>query len=146
MNGNIRNRGYNILFSKKSQSVEHFPFMGKRISTYTHELPWWLSGEESACQCRRLGFSPWDGKIPWRRKWQPTPVCLPGKSHGQKSLAGCSLWGGKSQTQLSLLNNNNIHPCVQTCALTHVWHFFKRIYLELASSEGEILKVWGKVY
>ena len=36
------------------------------------------------CQCRRCGFDPWVGKIPWRRKWQPTPVSLPGKSHGQR--------------------------------------------------------------
>ena len=35
-------------------------------------------------QCRRHGFNPWIRKIPWRRKWQPTPVFLPGKSHGQK--------------------------------------------------------------
>ena len=38
-------------------------------------------------------FSPWVGKIPWSRKWQPTPVFLPGKFHGQKSLAGYSPWG-----------------------------------------------------
>ena len=37
----------------------------------------------------------WDGKMPWRRKWQPTLVFLPGKSHGQRSLAGCSPWGLK---------------------------------------------------
>jgi len=53
-------------------------------------LPWWLGGKESACQCRRLKFDPWVRKIPWRRKWQPTPVFLPGKSHGQRSLAGYS--------------------------------------------------------
>ena len=41
---------------------------------------------------RRLGFDPWVGKSPWRRKWQPTPVFLPGKSHGQRRLAGCSPW------------------------------------------------------
>jgi len=38
----------------------------------------------------RLGFSPWVGKIPWRRAWQPTPVLLPRKSHEQRSLAGYS--------------------------------------------------------
>ena len=38
---------------------------------------------------RRRGFDPWVGKIPWRKKWQPTPVLLPGKSHEQKSLADC---------------------------------------------------------
>ena len=58
-------------------------------------LPWWLKGKESACQCRRHGFHPWIGKIPWRRKWQPTPVCLPGKSHRQRSLEGHSLRGCK---------------------------------------------------
>ena len=46
-------------------------------------------GRESACnkgdhlQCRRPEFDPWVGKIPWRRKWQLTPIFLPGKSHGQ---------------------------------------------------------------
>ena len=48
-------------------------------------LLWWLSGEESAYQCRRLGFGPGVGKIPWRRKWQRISVFLPGKSHGQGS-------------------------------------------------------------
>ena len=41
----------------------------------------------------RLGFDPWIGKIPWREAWQPTPVFLPGESHGQRSLAGYSPWG-----------------------------------------------------
>ena len=48
----------------------------------------WASGKEPACQCRRnerLKFDPWDGKIPWRRAWQPTP-----ESHGQRSLTGDS--------------------------------------------------------
>ena len=40
------------------------------------------------------------GKIPWRRKWQPTPIFLPEKSHGQRSLERYSPWGRKSQTQL----------------------------------------------
>ena len=40
-----------------------------------------LSGKESTYQCRRHGFNPWVGKIPWRRKWQPSPGDLPGKSH-----------------------------------------------------------------
>ena len=53
----------------------------------------WRSGRESACQCRRHGFDPWVGKIPWRRKWQPTPIFLPGKSHRQRSLVGYNPWG-----------------------------------------------------
>ena len=58
-------------------------------------LPWWLSGKESTCQCRRGRFNPWVGKIPWRRKWQLTPVFLPGKFHGQRSLVGYSPCGHK---------------------------------------------------
>ena len=46
-------------------------------------------------QCRRPGFDPWVGKIPWRKKWQPTPVFLPGESHGQRNLVGYSPWGRK---------------------------------------------------
>ena len=42
---------------------------------------------------RRPGFHPWVGTTPWRRAWQPTPVFLPGESHGQRSLAGYSPWG-----------------------------------------------------
>ena len=45
-------------------------------------LPWWLIGKESACQGRGWRFEPVVRKIPWSRKWQPTPVFLPGKSHG----------------------------------------------------------------
>ena len=45
--------------------------------------------------CRRPRFDPWVGKIPWRRKWQPTPVFLPGESHGRRSLVGYSPWGRK---------------------------------------------------
>ena len=58
-------------------------------------LPTQLSGKESACQGRRFRrhrFNPWVRKIPWRRKWQPTPVFLPGESHGQRSLAAYSPW------------------------------------------------------
>ena len=42
-----------------------------------------------------MGSIPWVGKIPWRRKWQPTPVFLPGKSHAQWSLVGYHPWGCK---------------------------------------------------
>ena len=57
-------------------------------------LPWRLSGKESACN-RRWGFHQWVRKIPWRRKWEPTPVFLPGQCHGQRSLVGYSPWGHK---------------------------------------------------
>ena len=62
-------------------------------------LPWWLSGKESnllpmqetqEMQVRSLGW-----EVPSKAKWQPTPLSLPGKSQGQKSLAGNSQWGRK---------------------------------------------------
>ena len=63
-------------------------------------FPGGISGKESTCQCRRpkrLGFNSWVGKMTWSRKWQSTPGFLPGKSHGQKSLAGYSPWGYKER-------------------------------------------------
>ena len=64
-----------------------------------HSIFWWLSSKESTCQCRRQGFNPSVGKIPWRRKWQLTPVLTPvfspGKFHGQRSLVGFSPRGCK---------------------------------------------------
>ena len=45
---------------------------------------------------KRHGFDPWIGKIPWSRKWQPAPVSLPGKFHGQRSVAGYSPWDCKA--------------------------------------------------
>ena len=61
-------------------------------------LPGQLRGKEPACQCRRhkrYGSDHWVGKIPWRRARQPTPVFLPGESHGWRSLAGYSPWSCK---------------------------------------------------
>ena len=61
-------------------------------------LPCWHrehSGKESACWCKRLEFHVWVGKIPWRKKWQFTPVFLPAKSHRQRSSVGYSPWGNK---------------------------------------------------
>ena len=60
------------------------------LAIYLYHI-WWHSGKELACQCsrhRRFRFNPWVGKIPQRRKWQPTPVLLSEKLHEQKSLAG----------------------------------------------------------
>ena len=63
------------------------------VQKYLKGLSTWHSSKESAYPRRRRGIDPW--KIPWRRKWKPTPVFLIGKSHGQGSLAGYSPWGCK---------------------------------------------------
>ena len=72
-----------------------------------------LRSTEDACderdhlQCRRHGFDPWVRKIPWRRTWQPTPVCLPGKSHKQRSLVGYSPRSHKELGMTEQLNNSS---------------------------------------
>ena len=62
-----------------------------RITDIADGLPKYVSGKEPTCQCKRLKrleLNPWVGKIPWRKAWQPTPVYLPGESHGWRSLEG----------------------------------------------------------
>ena len=63
---------------------------------FTLGFPGSSSGKEPACQCRRhkgSRFDPWVGNMPWRRKWQPTPVSSPGESHGWRSLESRSRRG-----------------------------------------------------
>ena len=86
-------------------------------------LPRWHSGKEPTCQSRRhkrRGFDPWVRKIPWRRTWQPTPVFLPGKFYGQRSLAAYSPGSRKE------LDTNE-----PWSAHTHIW-----------LGEGEVGGIW----
>ena len=73
-------------------------------------LLWWLRGKESTCQCRRHRFDPWVRKTPWRRKWQPVLVFLPGKSHGQGNLADYSPWGRER-----VLHSSVAQSCLTLC-------------------------------
>ena len=66
-----------------------------------------VQSKESTCPCRRPGFDPWVRKIPWRRKWQLTPVFFPGKFHGQRSLAGYSPWGHKESDMTEQWNTQS---------------------------------------
>ena len=72
-------------------------------------LPWWLRWYSICLQRGRLRFDSWVGKIPWRRKWQPTPVLLPGKSHGRRSIVGYSPWGHKESD-----TTKQLHSLTQT--------------------------------
>ena len=68
---------------------EEFKKTLRKLIKVFRGFPWCLSGKELPCQYRRRrrrGFDPWVRKIPWRRKWQPTPVFLPGEFHEQRSL------------------------------------------------------------
>ena len=69
----------------------------------------YASGKEPAYPCRRSEkhrFSPWVGKIPWRRKWQPTLVLLPGESYGQRGLVGYSPQGRKESDTTGQLSTS----------------------------------------
>ena len=72
----------------------------------TPRLPWWLRWWCVCLQYGRPGSNPWVGNISWRRKWQPTPVFLPEKSHGQRSLVGYSPWGCK---ELDTIERHHFH-------------------------------------
>ena len=71
-------------------------------------------------QCRRFRFNPWVGKILWRRKRQPTPVLLPGKSHRRRrrSLGGCSPWGGKETDTTEQLHFDSASLILTILSLT----------------------------
>ena len=71
-------------------------------------LPRWLSGKESTYQCRR--HIPGSGSFPWRKKWQPTPIFLSGKSPGQRNLRATSPWGQKESdvTKHALIHVSDI--------------------------------------
>ena len=112
----IRNNFYNFYFDAILLSCLSFLLVGRRSRNWdcfhwihhpkstvqksnlgilsVVELPWWL-GKRSACQCRRPWFDVWIGQIPWRRKWELTPLFLFGKSHRQRSVVGYNLWGHK---------------------------------------------------
>ena len=62
-----------------------------------------LSSKESSCPAGEAGNDPWVGKTPWKRKWQPTPLFLPGKSHGQRSLVGYSTGVGYKRVGYNLV-------------------------------------------
>ena len=59
-------------------------------------------------QCGRLGSDPWVGKIPWRRAWQPTPIFLPGESHGERSLVDYTPKGCKESDMTEWLSTQHI--------------------------------------
>ena len=84
----------------------------------------WGSSKEPACQCRRHRFNPWVRKIPWRREWEPSPIFLPGKSHGEKRLVSYTPWGHKGvrhnfssvQFRLSVVSDS-----LRPHGLHHTW-------------------------
>ena len=92
---------YNLHFEVENLDLCHLSHLA---------WPKWHSSTEYSCQCRRCKkceYNPWVRKIPWSRKWQPSPVFLPGKFHRQRNLAGYSPWGHKELDTTEQLNNNH---------------------------------------
>ena len=91
--------------------------MIKPFVTQFGGFPWYLEVYLVAQAVKHLpamwetGFDPWVGKIPWRRKWQSTPVLLPGKYHCQRSLVGCSPWGCK-ESEITWATSLRLHSLV----------------------------------
>ena len=97
LNKTVKNKSCNLEKKKKRfLGIESLSISQSAFNTYYHLL--WQSHKESTCQCKRhkrLDLIPEWGRFPWSKKWQPTPVFLPGKFHGQRSLVGYSPWGHK---------------------------------------------------
>ena len=96
-------------------STEHCKYLG---------FPGGTSGKEPVCQCRqykRCGFDSWIEKIPWRRKWQPTPVFLPGKFHEQRSLAGYSPRSWKESDTTEWLSLSLLEKEMATLSSNLAW-------------------------
>ena len=97
-------------------SVSRWHWWPRASTALSVGFPGGADGQEPACQHRRresCWFNLWVRTIPWSRKWKPTPVSLPGESHGQRSLAGYSSWGPRESGRLMHTHAHTI--CAQSC-------------------------------
>ena len=131
-----------------SQRVRCNWSMSMRVHTsdnHYHQLPRWLRGKEYFCRYRRCRFDPWIGKIPRRRTWQPTPVFLPGKSHGQRSLMGYGPWGHKLLNTTEQLNNDpHYHSQEEEHSTTLTWKFSLALQTAAPLAPAPWLSLWIK--
>ena len=98
---------------KRLSSSSSIPFQGASLVAQWRRI---------SLQGNRCGFDPWVRKTSWRREWHPIPLLLPGKSHGQRSLAGYSPWDLKESDTTSQLNKTyllKINQCAHILALKH---------------------------
>ena len=101
----------NFRFRSRMDYWFHYSICSPLLSYYWehagyNRLSWWLRWERIHMQCKRPGLNSWVGKIPWRRKWLPIPIFLPGEFHGQRSLAGYS---PRSFKELDIIEWLNTH-------------------------------------
>ena len=111
-------------------------------------LPRQLSSKESLCQYRRLGFYPWVRKILWRRKWQPTPVFLSGKFHGQRNLEGYSLWDHNESDMTERVHTHththtHTYLCFQVGKTDKYYINFIGIHFQVGKCKANILNSYS---
>ena len=138
-------------------SLEPPPLLAAQGNTlleaaFIHGLPSGLSGKESTCHCRRCGFDPWVEENIWRRAWLPTPVLLPGESHGQRSLGAAVHGVAMSQTGLSdstTISESFVYVALPASCTGRdqagKWNFFSE-NLSLGRSKSETRSVAGSVH
>ena len=80
----------------------------------------WLRVPVQCMRPRRCGFEPWVGRIPWRRKWQPTSVFFMGKYHGQRSLAGYGPWIWKELDTTEMTECTHVSPKIPSKFIFHL--------------------------
>ena len=84
--------GYSPQCRKELDMTEGTEHAQMHIHTHTYRVAIMKVKHRECRRHKRCRFDPWVGKIPWRRKWQPTPVLLPGESHGRSNLVGYRPW------------------------------------------------------
>ena len=92
---------------------------------YTLGFPYGSPIHPQCRRCRRNELNPWVGKIPWRRQWQLTPVFLPGKFQGQRSLTGYSTWDHRVRHDCTWAH---VHTHTHTCLLLLLYIFIPERY------------------
>ena len=86
------------------------------------DFPGGSDGKSICLQCGKPRFNPWARKILWRRKWQPTPVLLPGKSHGRRSVVGYSPWGCRESDMTERLQFTSLLVSLLPTPCSHPLH------------------------
>ena len=110
----LQSKRFSRVFS--NTTIQKYQFFSTQPSSWSN------SHNHTNCQCRKQGFNPWVGKIPQSRKWQPTPVVLPGKSHGDRRLASYSPWGNK-ESDTNLVTKQQMSRRITSTAWAKVWVF-----------------------
>ena len=105
---------------------ERSPGEGQATESSILGLPLWLNWYRIRLQCRRPGFGPWVGKIPWRRERLPTPVFLPGEFHG--------LYSPRGHKESDITKQLSLHFTQMQCLISYFTYFIMNGFLVIKFS------------